>query len=109
MDNKISLISKAIQKKFSLFGINKSREITRLVFEISKRDSIDFISVINSIQETKYEKVKNFLLEKRYPKSYALSRKNNFYLPDLDIDDNNKANLNLSKFNPKNIYYTDMV
>ena len=58
MDNKISLISKAIQKKFSLFGINKSREITRLVFEISKRDSIDFISVINSIQETKYEKVK---------------------------------------------------
>ena len=104
MNNKISLIGKAIQKKFSLFGINKSREITRLVFEISKRDSIDFISVINSIQETKYEKVKNFLLEKRYPKSYAISKKNNFYLPDLDIDDNNKANLNLSKFNPKHVY-----
>ena len=109
MNNKIYLISKAIQKKFSLFGINKSREITRLVFEISKRDSIEFISVINSIQETTYEKVKKFLLAKRYPKSYAVSRKNNFYLPNLDIDDNNKANLDLSKFNPKNIYYTKEV
>ena len=106
MNKNISLINQAIQNKFSLFGINKIRELTRLVFEISKRDNTDFTNVINSIKETNYEKVKNFLLEKRYPKSYSISKKNCFYLPDLDIDDNNKANLNLSKFNPKNIYYT---
>ena len=40
MDNNIPLITSNIQKKFPFFGVNKTRELTRLVFEISKRDNI---------------------------------------------------------------------
>jgi len=105
MDSNISLISSNIQKKFPLFGINKTRELTRLVFEISKRDNISSIDVINSIQEKTYEKVKEYLLQKRYPNTYGIYKKENFYLPDLNLT-NEQANLISGKFNPKNIYYT---
>ena len=51
MDSNISLISKNIQQKFPFFGINKVRELTRLIFEISKKENTDSINVINSIEE----------------------------------------------------------
>ena len=105
MDSNISLISSNIQQKFPFFGINKIRELTRLVFEISKRDNKSYIDVINSIQEKSYEKVKEFLLKERYPKTYSISKKENFYLPDINFT-NEQAKLISEKFNPKNIYYT---
>lgn len=105
MDRKILLITSNLQKKFQLFGINKIRELTRLVFEISKRDNIDSLDVINFIEEKSYEKVKEVLLKKRYPKTYSLAKKENFYLPDINIT-KEQANLISAKFNPKNIYYT---
>ena len=108
MDSNISLISSNIQKKFPLFGINKIRELTRLVFEISKRENISSNNIINSIHEKSYEKIKEYLLQKRYPKTYSIAKKENFYLPDIYLT-NEQANLTLEKFNPNNIYYTKEV
>ena len=108
MDNNIPLITSNIQKKFPFFGVNKTRELTRLVFEISKRDNISSTEVVNSIQEKSYEKVKEFLLKKRYPKTYSISEKESFYLPDVNLT-NEQANLVSEKFNPKNVYYTKEV
>ena len=105
MYRNIPLISSNIQQKFPFFGINKIRELTRLVFEISKRDNKSYIDVINSIQEKSYEKVKEFLLKERYPKTYSVSKKENFYLPDINLTDE-QAKLIPEKFNPKKIYYT---
>lgn len=104
MDSNISLISSNIQKKFPFFGINKIRELTRLIFEISKRDNKNSTDIINSIQEKSYEKVKDFLLQKRYPKTYSIAKRENFYLPDISLT-NEQANFISGKFNPKNVYY----
>ena len=104
MDSNISLISSNIQKKFPFFGINKIRELTRLVFEISKRDNISSVNIINSVQEKSYDKIKEYLLQKRYPKTYSIAKKENFYLPDVNLT-NEQANLVSEKFNPKNVYY----
>ncbi|MBR3655178.1 MAG: hypothetical protein IKN62_07090 [Elusimicrobia bacterium] len=108
MDSNISLISSNIQQKFPFFGINKIRELTRLVFEISKKYNISSADVINSIEEKSYEKVKEYLLQKRYPRTYSISKKENFYLPDINLTDE-QANLVSEKFNPKNVYYTKEV
>ena len=108
MDSNISLISNNIQRKFPFFGINKVRELTRLVFEISKKENINSVDVINSIEEKSYEKVKEILLKRRYPKTYSISKKENFYLPDLSLT-NEQAKLVSGKFNPKNVYYTNEV
>ncbi|MBQ3835428.1 MAG: hypothetical protein II816_07955 [Elusimicrobia bacterium] len=106
MKEKIFLISKKLQQKFPKFGINKIRELTRLIFEISKKDSIEYQKVIDGIIDKDYEKIKEVLLKQRYPKTYHKTKKENFYLPDFDIGENDKADLSTKKFNPKNIYYT---
>lgn len=78
MDNNIPLITSNIQKKFPFFGVNKTRELTRLVFEISKRDNISSTEVVNSIQEKSYEKVKEFLLKKDILKLIQYQKKKVF-------------------------------
>ncbi len=106
MDRAEDIIHKT-QQKYKLFGINKIREISRLIFEISKRDNIGFDIIVNEINSNDYVVVKNFLLKKRYPTTFGKVSKNSFYLPDLNIDEKNKAILTAEpKFNPKKIFYT---
>ena len=90
MDKAEDIIKKT-QQKYGLFGINKIREISRLIFEISKIDNIDFDTVVNEINSNDYVVVKNFLLKKRYPKAFNKVSKNSFYLPELDINKRNEV------------------
>lgn len=105
MKSKVFYISSILQQKFQKFGVNKIRELTRLVFEISKKYDKAPEIIIDSIRDFNYEKVKELLLKKRYPKTYGISKKENFYLPDISLT-NEQANLAYEKFNPKNVYYT---
>ncbi len=109
MKEKISSISTDLQQKFPKFGINKIRELTRLVFEISKKYSVAPEKIIDEITEKDYEKIKESLLKRRYPKTFYKAKKESFYLPDFDIGENDRADLSQKKFNPKNIYYTNDV
>ena len=106
MDRAEDIIQKT-QHKYKLFGINKIREISRLVFEISKRDNIDFDTIVKEIKSNDYLVVKNFLLKKRYPKTFNKVSKNSFYLPELNINEKNNVILATDpKFIPKNVFYT---
>ena len=109
MLSNISYIKTLLLNKFPFFGINKIRELTRLVFEISKRDNIASADIVNNIEIADYSNVKNNLLKLRYPHNYGNVSKDSFYLPDIDIKTSNKADLKKSQFHPKNIYYTPEV
>lgn len=109
MHSNISYIKTLVLNKFPFFGINKIRELTRLIFEIGKRDNIESTDIINNIEIKDYLNVKNYLLKLRYPHNYGKVSKNSFYLPDIDIKVSDKADLNKSQFYPKNIYYTQEV
>jgi len=109
MDSNISYIKSLLENKFPFFGINKIRELSRLVFEITKRDGIDPKSFIEGIEFSDYRGAKTSLLKLRYPSTYSISSKDSFYLPDIDIKDSDKACLEQRKFNPENIYYTSEV
>ena len=109
MDKIVINIIQKLKNQFPIFGINKIRELTRLIFEISKKEKIDFNNIINQIDETNYEKVKNLLLKRRYPQTYNIVPKDSFYLPDINISQNEQANLNLKDFYPKKVYYTNEV
>ena len=106
MDSNISYIKSLLENKFPFFGINKIRELSRLVFEITKRDGIDPKSFIEGIEFSDYRGAKTSLLKLRYPSTYSVSSKDSFYLPDIDIKNSDKACLEQGKFNPENIYYT---
>ncbi|MDD3065442.1 MAG: hypothetical protein PHT24_04205 [Endomicrobiaceae bacterium] len=106
MDSNISYIKSLLENKFPFFGINKIRELSRLVFEITKRDGIDPKSFIEGIEFSDYRGAKTSLLKLRYPSTYSISSKDSFYLPDIDIKNSDKACLEQGEFNPENIYYT---
>ncbi|AKL98400.1 SPL family radical SAM protein [Endomicrobium proavitum] len=74
------------EKRFPKFGVNKSREIFRLIKEISKISQLSDVQVLNSITENNYEAVKNNLLQKRYPKTFHFAKKDSFYLPKYAVN-----------------------
>ena len=106
MNSKNSSIKLFVTEKFPLFGVNKIREISRLFFEISKRDNIAYETIYGLLESNRYEDIKKQLLNLRYPNAVKTVQKNNFYLPDVDIDDKNKVDFTNIKFAPKNIFYT---
>lgn len=52
-------------------GINKKREICRLIFEICKRDGLEPKQLLNGEKIKNFEQAKKLLLALRYPLSYG--------------------------------------
>jgi spore photoproduct lyase len=86
-----------------LLGVNKKREIARLIFEIAKRDNLTPAAVLPQEQTKNFEQAKNFLLAKRYPHGVAKTPQNAYYLPKLDLRAAPHAVLEQSPFYPKEI------
>jgi spore photoproduct lyase len=89
---------------FARYGINKEREIKRLLFELSKM-GISPKEALSGVKSTIYADVKKHLLRLRYPENFNTTESKNFYLPKLNINPLFKANLDTPTFYPKNIYY----
>jgi spore photoproduct lyase len=98
-------IENLMASRFPLFGVNKIREISRLVFEISKREGAVPETLACEIKESKYESVKTFLLRRRYPETFGKVPLNSFYLPKYNSNENFKADISALKFSPKNVFY----
>ena len=89
---------------FSGFGVNKIQEITRLIYEISKRDKISPEKILETLDSNDFESAKNSLLKIRFP--YASSHNENIrpYLPKIKIKPGNKFNPGNSLFRPEMIF-----
>ena len=85
-------------------GINKQREITRLIFEICKRDNISPKEILSTQKINNFEQTKKLLLALRYPLSYGKAPANAFYLPKLDLSALPDAQTENKEFYPKNIF-----
>ncbi|MFC2061092.1 radical SAM protein [Elusimicrobiota bacterium] len=92
--------------------MNKHREISRLIYEISKKENMDFRRILKDYDTNKlnFADFKEKLQIRRYLKTYAIGEKVEPYLPELDIDPKNKVKINEKKqFYPKNIYFEGRV
>lgn len=97
-------IENYVEKNFPPFGVNKKREIVRLIFEIVKRENIPFDKLISEIENNGYKKVKKFLVNRRYP-NFNNDHNLRLYLPEIKIDrDLEFLPQGSFKFNPKTIY-----
>jgi len=65
---------------FPALGVNKNREVSRLLFEIAKRERLTPESVLAGTEKYPFEQLKKFLIRRRYPscKKPAAAR---LYLP----------------------------
>ena len=85
-------------------GPNKLRELTRLVYEICKREKTTAQNVLVPAKNLTFESAKKELLKRRYPVNFKMAKKNQFYLPKLELDSVLPADLTLRPFAPQTIY-----
>lgn len=85
-------------------GLNKQREISRLIFEICKRDDTAPADISARINAKNFEQAKKELLALRYPISFKTAKRENFYLPKLNLQALPDAEIKREEFYPKNIF-----
>ncbi|MGC9070451.1 MAG: SPL family radical SAM protein [Elusimicrobiales bacterium] len=74
-----------IEKNYPFLGVNKKREIERLLFEILKSGRILSFSQLPEYKN--YEHFKKSLLKIRYPNSYGIYPMNSFFLGGIEFDE----------------------
>lgn len=83
-DEIISEVRSFIEANLNFLGVNKKREIERLLFEIVKTNRIKDLSELPGY--INYEQFKRALIKIRYPHSYSLYPLKSFFLGKLEID-----------------------
>jgi len=106
-------LKRFVDKRFKDFGVNKKREITRLVYEISKRDKISYKTVLDHIKSgTPYFAVKDELLRRRFPLSSVAGEPLCPHFPGLKINPKEAVKINPGKnprLNPRYVYIEEDV
>ncbi len=85
-------------------GINKKREISRLIFEICKRDELEPKQILSGEKIKNFEQAKKSLLALRYPLSFGKAPASSYYLPKLDLQALPDAEIKQEEFYPKNLF-----
>lgn len=98
-----------VQKIVPHAGPNKLRELTRLVYEICKREKVTPQEVLPEHEKLNFESAKTNLLRRRYPVNFKTASKNQFYLPKLELADSLAADLTPKPFYPKTVYIESSV
>ena len=105
MQNLVNKIEIYIAKIFPRLGLNKNRELVRLIFEIHKKTKQQLDEILPEEKAKNFEQTKKYLLNIRYKSADNLA---NIYLPKLDLTFTQRANLEEKIFNPKNIFIEDL-
>lgn len=93
-----------VRLSFPRLGINKKQEITRLLYEISKKDNVSPSLIIQAPEKTAFNKIKKYLLKKRYPYSYLNNAISKTYLPKIKLDRKVELHIGENKFYPKRVF-----
>lgn len=104
--SRLKEITSVTSSEFSRFGETKRTEITRLLYEITKRENISIHTLLEDlpIQTRDYNLLKQNLIKRRFPSLSARYAAGQFYLGKVDIDTNLAANVQQYQFSPKYIY-----
>lgn len=102
----IDAIKRYVYSIFPQFGINKQREITRLIYEISQRENTSLKDVIHDITQWShcFEGIKDYLMKRRFPNWTVSGEELKPYLPKLSLSPQDEVKINRFKISPKNIY-----
>ena len=105
----IKQIEQYVQNLLPTLGVNKLRELVRLMYEVNKRSPQELAAILPGEKNLNFERAKKILLQKRYPRAFATAPKNAFYLPKLEFDSSLQADLTPRSFFPKQIYIEESV
>lgn len=100
-----------VTQHFAHFGINKRREITRLLYEISRRENLHPADILPEIsgRELRFDDIKNDLIKKRYPNLIRETRNFRLAFPTVDIDPHHQLNLEKREAIAQDVYIEESV
>ncbi len=101
---RLRLIKSLVKTHFLSFGVNKKQELTRLIYEISKREAISPVGVIRNLKLSDYKGIKKHLLERRYPLASSYGERLRPYLPGIEFKATQILDIKEKKFYPRNIF-----
>jgi len=102
--NRIEEIEQHILSVLPSLGVNKLRELTRLVYEIGKREHLSAKEILPPAKNKTFEQAKKQLLKRRYPLNFHAAAKDRFYLPKLELNPEAQADLTVRPFVPDTVY-----
>jgi spore photoproduct lyase len=94
----------AVKNHAPHFGVNKQREIARLLYEISKRDKTPPQKIISEVPFENYKVLKTILLSRRFPEATRQKEALRPYLPDFEFSRSSSVDLTRALFSPKKIF-----
>ena len=106
---RLTQVESFIKSHFPYFGVNKKQEITRLLYEISKKNNISPAKIIEKNEVRDYESLKKSLLKGRYPFASLQSEPLKPHLPKIELKASAQCDFRKKIFYPKNIYVENKV
>jgi spore photoproduct lyase len=101
---RLKSVESLVKSNFPHFGVNKKQEVTRLLYEIAKRESIPPVEALTGAAASNYDTLKKYLLERRYPDTFF--RQNNVrpYLSKIELERSAVVDLRKRKFHPEWVF-----
>lgn len=101
---RLKKVQSALIARFRQLGVNKKQEITRLVYEISKREGLSPEKIIHDLGQNDFNKIKTELLKRRFPHAYVNSEVPRPYLPKIKLDEDSVLDPKKTAFYPKKVF-----
>lgn len=101
-----------VNKRYPRLGVNKQQEISRLLFEIAKRECVDYTMIAECLPHSSghFAQIKNYLLKRRYPSMSKNGLKVRPSFSDIDVDPTLKVDVTARPaIKPQNIYIEESV
>ena len=99
-------VNQYVDSTYQKFGPTKKQEISRLLFEILKREKSSLSEFVGQLPETgnNFNKLKTYLIKRRFPIASKTIEKNRFALGNLSINEQYRVHLEKKELYPANIY-----
>ena len=100
------LITNYVNERFQHYGHTKRQEVSRLLYEIAKREQCDFTHIVEEYREktNNFNQFKECLIKRRYPMAVEQYDRLPLSLPELNINDDWRVRLKTHHINPCKIF-----
>ena len=92
-----------VASRYPRLGVNKRQEITRLLYEISKREGLSPKGVLRDRNPRGFKEIKEYLIQRRFPFSSARDGAVPPHLPKLELNPASCLGFDSPRFYPKSI------
>ncbi|MFH1038396.1 MAG: hypothetical protein V1789_07000 [PVC group bacterium] len=106
---RLTAAERLVQRRYPRFGVNKRREVIRLLYEISKKEEVPPAAVLPRDAPADFGRLKKYLLQRRFPAASREAPGFRPYLPKFELAPDRRRQRRDGSFSPRRIYVEESV